>query len=449
MTKKLERYKTGLQSWKSRAAGPKLECLSKTKWKDTRKLSIFFAVLVIPGPSLAQPLPVPTNPADSRVSTDLAGQSMQVQQSLSREVFDWQQFNIDHGYRVDFNQPSASAIALNRIHQNDPSRIFGELNANGQIYLVNTNGFVFGNGSSVNANTLIATTQNISNSVLERGLTQVFDQDGSAALDRPLDANGNPMPMGDIVVESGASITARERGLIILAAPNVENAGTLSAKDGQVIVAASEGKVYLTQADQDSGVRGLLVEVDVGGEATNLGDILARNGNATMIGFAVNQKGRISATTTVDFNGQIRLLAREGGGPLSIGSQIELRPSTTERTADLGDGLGTRSKVTFGVGSETRIDPDPNGGSAIDGQAQSVSSVQVMGHQIEMEEGSSIVVPSGAVEMIATVSPSTGDFDPNKLPSNRDADELRSISAPDEANDTAIILAANTTIDVS
>ncbi len=407
---------------------------------------LFFLLgVAIPVLANPDPLPVPMNPADGRVFTNLAAQAMQVRQSLSRETFDWQQFNISQGYRVDFNQPSASAIALNRIHQNDPSRIFGELNANGQVYLLNTNGFVFGKGSSVNTKTLIATTHDITDSVLRRGVTQVFAQDGSAALVQPRDAHGNPIPMGDISVEKGATITAGDRGQIILAAPDVVNSGTLTAKDGQVILAGSQGKVYLAQPDSSSGVRGLLVEVDVGGQATNFGDLVAGNGNATMIGFAVNQKGRISATTTVDFDGQIRLLAREGGGPKAINGQIQLLPSTTERVADAGDGLGTKAKVTFGANSQTRIDPEP-GGSAIDGQAQPVSSVQVMGHQIEMEPGSSILVPSGHVEMIATENPS--NFDPNVLPSNKTEAANRSTSLP-EPNDTGIILAGGSRIDVS
>ncbi|MGH8547368.1 MAG: filamentous hemagglutinin N-terminal domain-containing protein [Methylococcales bacterium] len=408
---------------------------------------IFVLGVVVPTLPNADPLPVPMNPADSRVSTDLATQAMQVHQSLSRETFDWQQFNINQGYRVDFNQPSVSAIALNRIHQNDPSRIFGELNANGQVYLLNTNGFVFGNGASVNTNTLIATTQDITDSVLQRGVTQVFAQDGSAALVEPRDANGAPLPMGDILVENGATITAGERGQIILAGPKVVNSGTLMVKDGQVILAGSEGKVYLAQPDSSSGVRGLLVEVDVGGEATNLGSLIAGNGNATMVGFAVNQKGRISATTTVDFDGQIRLLAREGGGPRVINGQIQLLPSATERVAESGDGLGTRSKVTFGADSQIRIDPDSSsGGSAIDGQAQPVSSIQVMGNQIAMEAGSSIVVPSGYVEMIATKSPI--NFNPNTLPPNKARDANRSVAFP-EPNDTSIILAGGSKIDVS
>ncbi|MGH8557199.1 MAG: filamentous hemagglutinin family protein [Methylococcales bacterium] len=446
MLKKTNRSKAGFWNRKSRFTMLKSGYLSNKHLNRIRNLSISLVAAGIPVLVSAEPLPVPSNPADSRVSTDMSAQSLQVHQNLSREVFDWQEFNISHGYRVDFNQPSASAIALNRIHQNDPSRIFGELNANGQVYLLNTNGFVFGNGSSVNTNTLIATTQDISNSVLERGVTQVFAQDGSAALEKPLDANGNPLPMGDIIVENGASITAEDRGQIILAAPKVVNSGTLTAKDGQVILAGSQGKVYLVQPDSSSGVRGLLVEVDVGGEATNLGELIAGNGNATMIGFAVNQKGRISATTTVDFDGQIRLLAREGGGPRAINSQIQLLPSTTQRTVDLGDGLGTKSKVTFGTNSQTRIDPDSSGGSAIDGQAQPVSSIQVMGHQIEMEAGSSIVAPSGDVEMIATNSPI--NFNPNILPPNKAPDANRSTSLP-EPNDTSIILAGSSKIDVS
>lgn len=395
------------------------------------------------------PLPVPLNPNDARVSSNLAARALNVRQRLAKETFDWKSFDINRGYSVNFRQPSSSAIALNRIHQNDPSRIFGALNANGQVYLVNTNGFLFGKGSRVNTKTLIATTHNISDRVLKNGISQVFAQTGEAALVEPVDENGKPLPMGEIVVEDGAHILAGENGQIILAAPKVTNAGTIDANNGQAILAGSQGKVYLTPANSESGVRGLLVEVDTGGEVTNLGDLIARNGNATMIGFAVNQKGRVSATTTLDFDGQIRLLAREGGRQITRNGEKLLVPSTTRRAAGIGDGLGTRSRVTFGPGSRTEILPDPaSTATTVDGQPQPVSSVQVMGHQIEMQAGSSIEVPAGTVEMIATERPGHQDLDANILPSRKAAADVRDLVLP-EPNDTRITIAPDARIDVS
>ena len=81
-----------------------------------------------------------------------------VRQALQNETFNWAQFNIGAGNSVEFQQPSSRAVALNRIFQADPSRIQGALRANGQVYLINQNGIVFGPGAKVDVNTLLASS---------------------------------------------------------------------------------------------------------------------------------------------------------------------------------------------------------------------------------------------------------------------------------------------------
>jgi filamentous hemagglutinin family protein len=52
-------------------------------------------------------------------------------------------------------------IALNRIHDQNPSQILGTLNANGRVVLVNANGVFFGPSSTVNIAGVIASTADI------------------------------------------------------------------------------------------------------------------------------------------------------------------------------------------------------------------------------------------------------------------------------------------------
>ena len=61
--------------------------------------------------------------------------TLAVQQTTDEVVLNWQSFNVSADGTVTFTQPSADAIALNRIFQADPSRIFGALNANGRVFL--------------------------------------------------------------------------------------------------------------------------------------------------------------------------------------------------------------------------------------------------------------------------------------------------------------------------
>lgn len=55
----------------------------------------------------------------------------------------WQTFSIDLGETVNFNQPSASALAINRVLGGIPSQLAGALNANGQVYILNGAGVIF------------------------------------------------------------------------------------------------------------------------------------------------------------------------------------------------------------------------------------------------------------------------------------------------------------------
>ena len=81
-----------------------------------------------------------------------------INQNSSSLVIDWDTFNLGVNGQVDFIQPDASAIALNRILDVNPSQIFGNINANGQVILLNTNGILFGESASLNVGGLIATS---------------------------------------------------------------------------------------------------------------------------------------------------------------------------------------------------------------------------------------------------------------------------------------------------
>ena len=105
-------------------------------------------------------------PQDGRVTSGQGGISQNgktttIEQSSNRLSINWQSFGIAADETVQFRQPSASAIALNRVIGNDPSRIYGQLNANGRVYLINPNGILFGSGAQVNVGGLVASTLDV------------------------------------------------------------------------------------------------------------------------------------------------------------------------------------------------------------------------------------------------------------------------------------------------
>ena len=63
--------------------------------------------------------------------------TLQVTQGTNKGIIEWGSFSIGSNGWVNFTQPSASSITLNRVLGPDPSSIFGRLTANGQIFLTN------------------------------------------------------------------------------------------------------------------------------------------------------------------------------------------------------------------------------------------------------------------------------------------------------------------------
>ena len=57
------------------------------------------------------------------------GNTETITQTTGNAVIDWSSFNVGANESVHFNQPSRSAIALNRIHDASPSQIDGALSA--------------------------------------------------------------------------------------------------------------------------------------------------------------------------------------------------------------------------------------------------------------------------------------------------------------------------------
>lgn len=406
------------------------------------RMAIAGGLILGPTAPLQAELPVPRAVWESMGSAtrEVMGSHMDIHQHSDRVILNWENFNIGEGHSVRFQQPDGSSIALNRIFQNDPSRILGSLTANGQVYLVNQNGFVFGKNSRVDVRGLVASTLDVSDEVLNQGITKVFASNGSAAfqgdgdfyLRNPdgsfrLDTDGNRIKAG-IFVEEGAQIKATDGQNILIIAPVITNEGHIEADDRQVILAAATDRVFLQEAGSD----GLLVEVQTGGEISNLGSIAARRGKVTLVGFAVNQEGKVSASTSLNINGTVRLLARENAQAFATPDGFVLRATSTTRSSDRGDGLGTSATVTFGENSRTEILPEPDGAvTAIDEQIQPLSQVEVAGHKIHFKRGAEIFVPGGIVDITATRNP----VNPLQSSVNR--------------NDSRVLLDAGAKIDVS
>jgi len=345
------------------------------------------------------------------------GRRMDVFQDSARATFLWESFDIARGNVVQFHQPDRNAVALNKVLglANPASIINGALRANGQVYLINRNGIVFGKDARVDVHTLVASTLDLDPVAEAEGL-HVPIRDGEPALVLGEQA-GHP-----IVIEQGAVIETATLGRILMFAPgtlaepggdSITNHGTLRARDGQVLLAAGD-KVYLLLAtDPRQGIPGFLVEVDVGGVITNgdlaanggaitpeqlVGRIFSERGNATILARSVNQDGLVSATTAVQQKGTVRLLARHDTSGVIVNPDD---PSGFLPTATAaGDLRLGRSSVT-----EVMPETDPEA-VAPDATPQPASSVELMGELVELQAHSRVGAPAGTVTATATANPS-------------------------------------------
>ncbi|MCZ8285709.1 MAG: filamentous hemagglutinin N-terminal domain-containing protein, partial [Bacteroidia bacterium] len=101
------------------------------------------------------------NAADASVTAGSAaistlGNTTTIRQTTQRAAIDWTSLSTAAQEALIFNPPNAQAIALNRITGSSPSEFLGSLTANGQVFILNPNGVLFGAGSQVNVGGLVA-----------------------------------------------------------------------------------------------------------------------------------------------------------------------------------------------------------------------------------------------------------------------------------------------------
>ncbi len=254
--------------------------------------------LLVPSASLALPLGGQAVAGDATVASS-SSTSLAITQASQRAIIDWQSFGIAPGESVAFRQPNASAVTLNRVLGSNPSEIQGRISANGQVFLVNPNGVLFGPSASVDVGGLVATTLAISNQDFLAGRTRFTGSDLAGSL------------------RNSGRLTAN--AYVALIAPDVTNDGTIVARD---VVLAAGKQVSLDFAGDD------LLKINVDGAALNAsidnsGALMADGGRVLLtaraagdlVGTVINQSGIIEAKSLSNRNGQIML---DGGTSGSV-----------------------------------------------------------------------------------------------------------------------------------
>jgi filamentous hemagglutinin family protein len=240
-----------------------------------------------------------------------SGSTTTVSQQSQNLSLNWTGFSIAAGETVRFVQPCSTSVALNRVTGSDPSRIYGQLQANGQVFLINPNGVLFAPGAEVNVGSLVASTLKVSDADFQEGHYQFTAGSTTGTVDN----------QGHLAAAAG--------GYLALLGPTVSNNGTMKVMSGTVLLAA--GKKVSLHLDNgslvsysiDRGALNALAENNQLIQADGGRVYLSARGADAVSKAVVNNTGIIEARTVENHNGVIRLLGDATVGQVNVAGTLD------------------------------------------------------------------------------------------------------------------------------
>lgn len=368
---------------------------------------------------------------------------VEITQTEQNAYLYWKNFNVGPRTTINFDQSKGGAdagkwIAFNKITGTaSPSSVYGKINAQGQVYILNQNGIMFHNGSEVNVHALVASTlpinpyyagdplkgiegrgllNNPDNQFLFSALPLSRSQSFTETWDPGEGSSISASSIGGVKVEQGALISTEKSGggsggRVMLVGPSVQNDGMISTPDGQTILAAGLQVGVSAHSSSDPSLRGL--DVHLGrvvddadrnsgrsfstdqsgnrvGTVVNNGMIEMPRGHAAMVGRDLAQNGIIESSTSVTLNGRVDLQAIYNA---IVPSSIESIASSSYYY-EQGRPEGTTGSIVLGPTSVLRILPDYASKETLPGTKVSLSSiVAMMGNSVRAEGGSIVLAP--------------------------------------------------------
>ncbi|MDB5472019.1 MAG: filamentous hemagglutinin family outer membrane protein, partial [Caulobacter sp.] len=301
--------------------------------------------------TLPQTLPTGGAVTAGGATIQTGGPTLTVNQTTPRVVINWQTFSIGRDSSVVFVQPGRDSVALNRVLGPDASAIFGSLTSNGQVFLVNPNGILFGEGSQVNVGGLVASTLGIGDADFMAGDYR-FSGTGGTVLNR-----------GSIVADGG---------YVALLGASVSNHGVIRANLGSIALAGGEAMTLDVVGD---GLLSLAINRGAVNALVENGGLLHADGGkvlltaqaaGALLKTAVNNTGVIQARTLGENHGVIMLLADMAGGETTVGGLLDASAptggdggfiETSAAHVHVVDGARITTEAPFGLTGTWLIDP--------------------------------------------------------------------------------------------
>lgn len=392
--------------------------------------------------------------------------NVDVKQTGQNAVLTWETMNVGRQTTLNFDQSGGTQTngannwaVLNRINDPSgrPSQILGNITAQGAVYVINRNGVLFGAGSQVNVHSLVASSLNLldmknqlvptpagivaSNQQflsLPAGTTGGLAYPESGSSSGTVGPGGKPNEVlglgnqalligtyqapGDVTIEQGASITthtngtASDGGFVLVAAPNVTNAGSISATSGQVVLAAGVGVSLRPNGAGTTGnpqvllpelsgqivttdlQTGSTIDVTPAGTLTNTGIVQAARGNVNLLGSRVAQNGVVGVTTSVNTPGTITISTAD-----EYASNNPLGNPYPNQVLSGVDNVNRAGLLSFGPGSVTTVLPDNNGQTATStpGTTFTPGGITMTAGSVWFQGGSLIEAPGSNVSVTA------------------------------------------------
>lgn len=358
--------------------------------------------------------------------------TVDITQTQSKAILNWQTFNIGAHTSLKFEQQSADWTVLNRITDptGSPTQILGQMSALGGVYVINRNGIIFGAGAQVNVHALVASSLDVGalNST-QSARDQFFLGTGINGANAFSVAPTRSPPVagqvndgsyatennswGDVKVNAGASITAStvdldSPGFVYLFGRNVSNSGTLTAPAGEVALVAartidlvSGGYWKLPSNVLPSGVTYRGTDFEIGNFASNYSFELGLASNSTYASGTgiITNDGLIQTPRGITQMNGDRITVGQGG-VISADTGITRNSMVLLRAATSVDLEGTISSIPYDDPLTTSLPQGGGSGSNVQSFAPAYVELSAQG-SVTVGSGGLISAPSASVVLRA------------------------------------------------
>jgi len=210
-----------------------------------------------------------------------------IDNNSDRAIVDWNDFSIGLGETTTINQVTNDAAILNRVTGGNVTEIYGTLESNGQVFLINESGILIGASGVVETNGFVASTLDVSNSDFLGAGDMLFSQG--------VDAGGGIEVHGKIRSISGGDIFLLSREITIHEGAEIKSEGGyvgLGAGDEYALAINNTGVVRARTVSKKGG----RIRLGGGGKIRNTGRIVARKKVVIRSKRKIINKGVVKAT---------------------------------------------------------------------------------------------------------------------------------------------------------